>query len=65
MRSTAISAHFSWKVKLRSFLDRHASLSKEQAVSDHDCAFGKWYYFGEGLKCRNDIPEMQQVRGTP
>ncbi|MGM0593074.1 MAG: methyl-accepting chemotaxis protein [Pseudomonadota bacterium] len=58
----AKAAHLAWKVKLRGFLDGRAALSKEQAVSDHDCAFGKWY-FGPGLEKFGHMPEMEQVRG--
>lgn len=57
----AKSAHMAWKVKLREFLDGRAVLTREQAVSDHDCAFGKWY-FGHGLERFGHIPEMSQVR---
>lgn len=55
-------AHLSWKVKLRGYLDGRAVLTREQAVSDHDCAFGKWY-FGQGLDNFGHIHEMGEVRG--
>ncbi len=55
-------AHLSWKVKLRGFLDGRAALTREQAVSDHDCAFGKWY-FGQGLARFGHISEMAEVKG--
>lgn len=58
---SAKSAHLAWKVKLRGYLDGHAVLTKEQAVSDHDCSFGKWY-FGGGLERFGHIPAMSQVR---
>ncbi len=54
-------AHLSWKVKLRGFLDGRAELTRQQAVSDHECAFGKWY-FSEGLESFGHLPEMEQVR---
>jgi methyl-accepting chemotaxis protein len=57
----AKAAHLAWRVKLRGFLDGRAALSREQAVSDRDCAFGKWY-FGPGLKHFGHIQEMSQVR---
>ncbi len=57
----AKSAHLAWKVKLRGYLDGHAVLTREQAVSDHDCSFGKWY-FGDGLERFGGIPEMSQIR---
>jgi methyl-accepting chemotaxis protein len=56
-------AHLAWKVKLRGFLDGRAALTREQAVSDHDCAFGKWY-FGKGVEEFGHINEMKDVR-TP
>ncbi len=59
----AKAAHLAWKVKLRGFLDGRAELSQAQAVSDHDCAFGKWY-FGPGLESFGQIREMVEVR-TP
>ncbi len=57
----AKTAHLAWRVKLRGYLDGRAALTRDQAVSDHDCAFGKWY-FGEGLERFGNIPEMEQVR---
>lgn len=57
----AKSAHMAWKVKLRGFLDGRAALTREQALSDHECAFGKWY-FGQGLERFGHIAEMSQVR---
>ncbi len=56
----AKAAHLAWKVKLRGFLDGREALSREEAVSDHDCVFGRWY-FGEGLKRYGDLPEMRQI----
>ena len=35
-------------------------MTQQEAVSDHDCVFGRWY-FGEGLKHYGDLPEMQQI----
>ncbi len=57
----AKSAHMAWKVKLRGFLDGRVALTREQAVSDHDCAFGKWY-FGQGLERFGHVAEMSQLR---
>ncbi len=56
----AKAAHLAWKVKLRGYLDGRSALTREQAVSDHDCAFGKWY-FGPGLESFGHINEMSQV----
>ncbi|MEJ2619604.1 MAG: methyl-accepting chemotaxis protein [Candidatus Thiodiazotropha sp.] len=58
--SAAKSAHLAWKARLRSFLDGMSSLSHEEAVSDHDCVLGKWYY-NEGLHQYSDIPEMRLI----
>jgi methyl-accepting chemotaxis protein len=57
----AKAAHLAWKVKLRGYLDGRTALTSEQAVSDHECAFGKWY-FGQGLERFGHISEMAQVR---
>ena len=56
----ARSAHLSWKVRLRSYLDGKASLSLQEAVSHRDCAFGKWYY-DEGRTRYASIPEMAEI----
>ena len=58
--SAAKSAHLNWKVRLRSFLDGKGSLTEAEAVSHHDCAFGKWYY-GEGMRKFGHIAELKEV----
>ncbi len=58
--SAAKSAHLAWKTKLRSFLDGNATLTREQAVSHHDCAFGKWYY-SEGVGKYGSINELKEI----
>ncbi len=58
--SAAKSAHLAWKARLRDFLDGEKSLTRNEAVSHHDCVLGKWYY-GEGLSRYGDIPGMRQV----
>ena len=40
----ARAAHQAWKLRLRAFLDGNADIPHEQAVSSHDCDFGRWYY---------------------
>lgn len=60
--SRAKTAHLAWKNRLRSFLYGNAVLSEAEAVSHHDCAFGRWYY-GEGIKAMGDIIEMRQIEG--
>ncbi len=58
--SAAKSSHMAWKTKLRSFLDGKAALSVGQAVSHHDCAFGKWYY-QDGVASYGNISEIKQI----
>ncbi len=58
--NTARSAHLAWKARLRDFLDGRASLSRQEAVSHHDCVLGKWYY-AEGLERYGEIPEMKAL----
>ncbi len=58
--SAAKAAHLNWKTRLRDFLDGKASLSMEEAVSHHDCKFGKWY-FSEGLEKYSHIPAIVEV----
>jgi len=40
----AKAAHQAWKMRLRAFLDGEADIPYEQAVSSHDCDFGRWLY---------------------
>lgn len=58
--SAAKAAHLNWKTRLRDFLDGKASLSMDEAVSHHDCKFGKWY-FSEGLEKYSHIPAIVAV----
>ncbi len=58
--SAAKAAHLNWKTRLRDFLDGKAALSMEEAVSHHDCKFGKWY-FKEGLEKYSHIPAIIKV----
>lgn len=58
--SAAKSAHLSWKSRLRAYLDGKGTLTLQEAVSHHDCAFGKWYY-SDGLKKYGHIPEMKEI----
>ncbi len=60
--SAAKAAHLNWKTRLRDFLDGKASLSMDEAVSHHDCKFGKWY-FSEGLEKYSHIPAIIEVDG--
>ncbi|MDH5545223.1 MAG: methyl-accepting chemotaxis protein [Gammaproteobacteria bacterium] len=58
--SSAKAAHLNWKTRLRSFLDGKESLTREQAVSHHHCAFGKWYY-SEGLQSFGHLKAIKAV----
>lgn len=52
--------HLQWRSRLRDFLDGKEEMNMTQAVSERDCALGKWYY-AEGLGKFSHIAEMQQV----
>ncbi len=57
----AISAHSSWKGKLRSYLAKpDRSMSGADVAKDNSCDLGKWLY-GEGAKFSN-LPEYQAAR---
>jgi methyl-accepting chemotaxis protein len=58
--SSAKSAHLAWKSRIRSFLDGKHSLSREEAVSHHDCALGKWYY-SEAISRYGGIAEIHEI----
>jgi methyl-accepting chemotaxis protein len=57
---SAKAAHLAWKARLNAFLYDNASMTKNEAVSHHDCILGKWYY-GEGLQKYRHIPEMKAL----
>jgi methyl-accepting chemotaxis protein len=58
--SAARIKHLSWKTRLRSFLDGQESMSKDQAVSHHDCDLGKWLY-STGMESYGHMPEMKTL----
>ncbi len=58
--SAAKSAHLAWKTRLRSFLDGKSSLSLKEAVSHHDCAFGKWFY-SSGLEKYGHLNDLKLI----
>lgn len=58
--SAAKSAHLAWKTRLRSFLDGKSSLSLKEAVSHHDCAFGKWFY-SSGLEKYGHMNDLKLI----
>ncbi len=57
---SAKAAHLAWKARLNAFLEGNATMTRDEAVSHHDCILGKWYY-GEGLKKYRHIPQMQAL----
>jgi methyl-accepting chemotaxis protein len=61
--SAARIKHLSWKTRLRSFLDGQESMSKDQAVSHHDCDLGKWLY-STGMESYGHMPEMKTLEKT-
>lgn len=56
----AKAAHLAWKGRLRVYLDGEGMLTEQEAVSHHDCLFGKWYY-AEGMKNYGNLPVMKQI----
>ncbi len=53
-------AHLAWTSRIHSYLRNQGSLTKEEAVSHKECAFGKWYYDPAHSQYRK-IPEMQEI----
>jgi methyl-accepting chemotaxis protein len=41
--SAAKTSHMLWKIRVRGFLDGHVRLDPSEAVSHHECKFGRWY----------------------
>jgi len=58
--STAKAAHLAWKGRLRAYLDGEGMLTEKEAVSHHDCIFGKWYY-SDGLKNYGSNATLKQI----
>jgi methyl-accepting chemotaxis protein len=52
--------HLQWRSKLRDFLDGKSVLSEAEAVSEKDCALGKWYY-SEGLENFGNLKAMKDI----
>ena len=57
---TAKSAHLAWRARIRAFLDGRESLTRQEAISHHDCVLGKWYY-SAGLSQYGNIGEMSAI----
>ncbi|HUW51198.1 MAG TPA: methyl-accepting chemotaxis protein [Sulfuricella sp.] len=58
--ASAKAAHLAWKIRIRAFLDGKTALSANEAISHHECAFGKWY-FGGGREKFSHVREMHEV----
>jgi methyl-accepting chemotaxis protein len=54
---------YSWKVRIKGFLDGLDVLTHDEAVSPQACDFGKWLYSEDTLPYR-EIPEMQQIHAS-
>jgi methyl-accepting chemotaxis protein len=53
--------HLQWKARLRRYISGEQSISREEAVSDHECALGQWY-FGPGLEQFGHLDSLQQIQ---
>jgi methyl-accepting chemotaxis protein len=54
------TAHRSWRLKLRNFLDGREDLTAERLSSHRDCDLGKWLY-ADGGAAYGDLAEFQQL----
>jgi hypothetical protein len=52
--------HLQWKSRLRAHIAGTDHIDQSEAVSDHDCALGQWY-FGPGLSQFGHLDSMQQL----
>lgn len=52
--------HLQWKSKLRAFIKGDRDISRDEAVSDHDCALGEWY-FGPGQEQFGHLDVMTKI----
>ena len=52
--------HLQWKSKLRAFIKGDRDINRGEAVSDHDCALGEWY-FGPGLEQFGHLEVMKKI----
>ena len=58
----ARAAHLGWKARIRAFLDGAEHLSHNEAVSDHECRLGRWY-FGEGQQRFGQLTAFKAIEG--
>jgi methyl-accepting chemotaxis protein len=54
------TAHHSWRLKLRSFLDGHENIPAIGASAHRDCALGKWLYSG-GSAAYGQVPVFREL----
>src|SRR5271166_1458891 len=54
------TAHRSWRLKLRSFLDGGDNIAVDQITSHRDCQLGKWLY-AEGAASYGQFTEFQKL----
>ncbi|MGB2606114.1 MAG: cache domain-containing protein [Candidatus Sulfotelmatobacter sp.] len=54
------TAHRSWRLKLRNFLDGRDNIAAERLASHHDCELGKWLY-ADGGAAYGHLPEFQEL----
>lgn len=52
--------HLQWKAKLKRYISGEEALSRDEAVSDHECALGQWY-FGPGLERFGHVESMARI----
>lgn len=52
--------HLQWKSRLRGYIDGERHIDADEAVSDHDCALGVWY-FGPGMQQFGEIEAMKAI----
>jgi methyl-accepting chemotaxis protein len=52
--------HLQWKSKLRGYIEGERHIDTAEAVSDHECALGRWY-FGTGKQRFGDLASMQAI----
>ena len=50
--------HLQWMSKLRRYIEGENSISRDEAVSDRECALGQWY-FGDGMERFGHLESMQ------
>jgi methyl-accepting chemotaxis protein len=52
--------HLQWKSRLRGYIAGERQIDTSEAVSDHDCALGVWY-FGPGMEKFGHLEAMQAI----